>query len=126
MMRQNWRIKERPATRSAELSPPARTLAAWRAPPSTAARNAAFRAPSGTLVVIGGQSAEQVRLRAERLAPGALRVPVVAETDLELILDTIDAQEPEACVIDSVQTLSAPGSAGAPGSVSQVREGAGR
>src|SRR6202035_1331012 len=39
-----------------------------------------------TLYVSGEESAEQVRLRAERLGSEALRVPIVAETDLEAIL----------------------------------------
>ena len=83
-----------------------------------------------TLYVSGEESAEQVRLRAERLGsdPGqpALSVPILAETDLETILDTLAAEAPEACVIDSVQTLHAADCSGAPGSVGQVREVAAR
>jgi DNA repair protein RadA/Sms len=79
-----------------------------------------------TIYVSGEESAEQVRLRAERLAPGALSVPVLAETDLESILDTLASEAPEACVIDSVQTLGSSELSGAPGSVGQVREVAGR
>ena len=83
-----------------------------------------------TLYVSGEESAEQVRLRAERLgsgpAPPALRVPILAETDLDTILDTLEAEEPEVCVIDSVQTLNAADCTGAPGSVGQVREVAAR
>jgi DNA repair protein RadA/Sms len=79
-----------------------------------------------TLYVSGEESAEQVRLRAERLAPGALAVPVLAETDLDAVLDAIAAEAPHACVIDSVQTLRADDLSGAPGSVGQVREVAGR
>jgi DNA repair protein RadA/Sms len=80
-----------------------------------------------TLYVSGEESAEQVRLRAERLAtPGALRVPIVAETALEAILEVLAEHAPEACVIDSVQTLHAGELAGAPGSVGQVREVAAR
>src|SRR4051812_8863576 len=79
-----------------------------------------------TLYVPGEESAAQVRLRAERLGEAALRVPVVAETDLEAVLATIAAERPEVCVIDSVQTLHDPALSSAPGSVAQVREGAGR
>ena len=79
-----------------------------------------------TLYVSGEESAEQVRLRAERLGPGALRVPILAETDLDTVLDTLAAEAPQACVIDSVQTLNAAEHSGAPGSVGQVREVAGR
>jgi DNA repair protein RadA/Sms len=84
------------------------------------------RAGHRTLYVSGEESAEQVRLRAERLAAGALEVPILAETDLEIVLDVIAAEAPEACVIDSVQTLHSGELSGAPGSVGQVREVAGR
>jgi len=83
-----------------------------------------------TLYVSGEESAEQVRLRAERLgsgpSPPALKVPILAETDLDTILETLEAEAPEVCVIDSVQTLNAAGCSGAPGSVGQVREVAAR
>jgi DNA repair protein RadA/Sms len=79
-----------------------------------------------TLYVSGEESAEQVRLRAERLAQGALAVPVLAETDLDTVLATLDAEAPQACVIDSVQTLGSSELSGAPGSVGQVREVAAR
>ncbi len=79
-----------------------------------------------TLYVSGEESAEQVRLRAERLAPAALHVPILAETDLDLVLEAIAAEAPAACVIDSVQTLGAAELSGAPGSVGQVREVAAR
>ncbi len=77
------------------------------------------------LYVSGEESAAQVRLRAERLGEAALAVPALAETSLEAVIATLEAERPEACVIDSVQTLSAEGLTGAPGSVGQVREAAG-
>jgi DNA repair protein RadA/Sms len=76
------------------------------------------------LYVSGEESAAQVRLRAERLGAGALAVPALAETSLEAVTATLDAERPVACVIDSVQTLHAEGISGAPGSVGQVREAA--
>ena len=79
-----------------------------------------------TLYVSGEESAEQVRLRAERLSPSALEVPVLAETDLDAVLDAIASHEPKVCVIDSVQTLRCAELSGAPGSVGQVREVAAR
>jgi len=78
------------------------------------------------LYVSGEESAAQVKLRAERLGPHALSVPIVAETDLEAVLATLEAERPEVCVIDSVQVLYDPALSGAPGSVGQVREVAGR
>ena len=53
-------------------------------------------------------------------------MPVVAETDLDTVLATLDAERPEVCVIDSVQTLHAADLTGAAGSVGQVREVADR
>jgi DNA repair protein RadA/Sms len=78
------------------------------------------------LYVSGEESAAQVKLRAERLGADALRVPIVAETDLEAVEATIAAEAPEVCVVDSVQTLHSSGLSGAAGSVGQVREVAGR
>src|SRR3954447_8594085 len=79
-----------------------------------------------TLYVSGEESAAQVKLRAERLGPNALEVPIVAETDLGAVEATIEAERPEVCVVDSVQTLVAPGLTGTAGSVGQVREVAAR
>jgi DNA repair protein RadA/Sms len=76
------------------------------------------------LYVSGEESTAQVRLRAERLGEAALAVPALAETSLEAVLATLEAERPAACVIDSVQTLHAEGMSGAPGSVGQVREAA--
>jgi DNA repair protein RadA/Sms len=79
-----------------------------------------------TLYVSAEESAAQVRLRAERLSsPAALRIPVVAETDLEAVLATLERERPEVCVIDSVQTLHCSELSSAAGSVAQVREVAG-
>src|SRR3954453_11242622 len=79
-----------------------------------------------TLYVSGEESAAQIRLRAERLPGAALEVPVLAETDLATVLATLEAERPEVCVIDSVQTLHCADLTGAAGSVGQVREVADR
>ena len=50
----------------------------------------------------------------------------MAETDLDAVVATIEAERPDACVIDSVQVLYDPALTGSPGSVGQVREVAGR
>jgi DNA repair protein RadA/Sms len=76
------------------------------------------------LYVSGEESTAQVKLRAERLGAAALDVPALAETSLEAVLATLEAERPAVCVIDSVQTLHAEGMTGAPGSVGQVREAA--
>src|SRR5215208_6236093 len=69
------------------------------------------------LYVSGEESAAQVKLRAERLGGHALSVPIVAETDLEVVLATLEAERPDVCVVDSVQVLYDPALTGAPGSV---------
>jgi DNA repair protein RadA/Sms len=93
---------------------------------TTAALANLSAAGQNVLYVSGEESAAQVRLRAERLGPHALGVPIVADTDLEAVIETLERERPDVCVVDSVQVLYDPGLTGAPGSVSQVREVAGR
>ena len=79
-----------------------------------------------TLYVSAEESAAQIRLRAERLSgDAALRIPVIAQTDLHTVLATLEQERPDVCVIDSVQTLHCSDLSGAAGSVAQVREVAG-
>jgi DNA repair protein RadA/Sms len=77
------------------------------------------------LLVTGEESAAQVKLRAARLG-GAERVEILAETDLDAICVTLEAERPAVCVIDSVQTLYSADVGSAPGSVAQVREASAR
>ena len=53
-------------------------------------------------------------------------VGILAETDLEVVIETIAAELPDVCVIDSVQTLHTADVASGAGSVAQVREAADR
>jgi DNA repair protein RadA/Sms len=85
----------------------------------------AMSATHRTLLITGEESVAQVKLRAERLG-GAANVEVLAETELDVVCETLQAERPEVCVIDSIQTLYAPELGSAPGSVGQVREAAGR
>jgi DNA repair protein RadA/Sms len=77
------------------------------------------------LLVTGEESVAQVKLRAERLG-GADGVEILAETELEVVCATLEREQPDVCVIDSVQTLYSSELGSAPGSVGQVRESAGR
>src|SRR4051794_12910863 len=81
--------------------------------------------PRRVLLVTGEESTAQVKLRADRLG-GADAVEILAETDLDVVCETLISERPQVCVIDSVQTLYAPDLGSAPGSVAQVREAAGR
>jgi DNA repair protein RadA/Sms len=77
------------------------------------------------LLVTGEESAAQVKLRGERIG-GVDDVGVLAETNLDIVCATLEAERPLVCVIDSVQTLFDPNIGSAPGSVSQVREATAR
>jgi DNA repair protein RadA/Sms len=73
------------------------------------------------LVISGEESVSQVRLRAERIGALHERLYLAAETDLAAVLGHLDAVKPGLLVLDSVQTISAPGTDGVPGGVTQVR-----
>ncbi len=88
----------------------------------------ALRAMGATrrvLLITGEESVAQVKLRADRLG-GAENVEVLAETELDTVCETLEAERPDVCVIDSVQTLYAAELGSVPGSVAQVREAASR
>ena len=74
------------------------------------------------LYVTGEESAAQVRLRAERVDALSETLYLSAETDLGIVLGTIDQLQPDLIIIDSVQTLASADVDGAPGGVAQVRE----
>ncbi len=74
------------------------------------------------LYVSGEESLSQLRLRADRLGRCGEGLFVASESDLERVLGLVNDLRPSVLAIDSVQTLSAPDIASAPGSVAQVRE----
>jgi DNA repair protein RadA/Sms len=75
-----------------------------------------------TLYVTGEESAEQVALRARRLGLQSGSLRLLAETQLERIVATLDSAKPRVAVMDSIQTLWSETLQSAPGSVAQVRE----
>jgi DNA repair protein RadA/Sms len=78
--------------------------------------------PGSSLYVTGEESAEQVALRARRLALDAGSVRLAAETQLERVLGALESARPRVAVVDSIQTLWTETLQSAPGSVAQVRE----
>ena len=74
------------------------------------------------LVVSGEESEEQVRLRAARLGETPASLLILAETDLESVLEAAARVQPDVVIVDSIQTLSRADLDGGPGSVSQMRE----
>jgi DNA repair protein RadA/Sms len=79
-------------------------------------------AANKVLYVSGEESGEQVALRARRLGLDTRALQLMAEINLERILSTLQAEQPQVAVIDSIQTLWSDELSSAPGSVAQVRE----
>jgi DNA repair protein RadA/Sms len=73
------------------------------------------------LYVAGEESAQQIKLRVDRIKPNA-SLAVLNETDTDVILTQIDAFRPTLVIIDSIQTLETTDLSGVAGSVGQVRE----
>ena len=74
------------------------------------------------LYVSGEESGAQVALRARRLGLPGRQVRVLTEISLERILHALQQEQPDFCVVDSIQTLYSEQLNSAPGSVAQVRE----
>src|SRR5258707_6448761 len=72
------------------------------------------------------ESPQQVRMRAARLGPLSSGILLLAETVLDAICESIRAEAPQLAIVDSIQTVTDAGFEGSAGSVTQVRESAGR
>ena len=77
--------------------------------------------PERTLYVSAEESAQQVRLRAERLGTVHPHLWILAETSLPRIVAALDEVRPTLVVVDSIQTVADPELGSAPGSIVQVR-----
>ncbi|MRT92483.1 DNA repair protein RadA [Ancylomarina sp. 16SWW S1-10-2] len=75
-----------------------------------------------TLYISGEESAQQIKLRGNRLNSDNDRCLIVSETSLENIFSHIKNTNPDVLVIDSIQTLGTQNIESAPGSISQIRE----
>ncbi len=76
------------------------------------------------LYVTGEESLQQVAMRAKRLQLPLTGLKLLAETQVETILNHAQHEKPDIIVIDSIQTTFTDSISSAPGSVSQVRESA--
>lgn len=74
------------------------------------------------LYVSGEESAQQLKMRAERLGVDGGECYIVCETSLEIIFQHINNSNPGIVVIDSIQTIASEALESAAGSVGQVRE----
>jgi DNA repair protein RadA/Sms len=96
-------------------------------PPADAVRNDApnpsvLSAACKVLYVTSEESARQTKLRAARLGVHAPGLLVLAETNVERIVNQIHKQRPDVVVIDSIQMIYKPDLPAAPGSVTQLRD----
>lgn len=81
----------------------------------------------GNVLYISGEESErQIKLRGERLGLNPEQLFLLSETNLERIFDEINRLNPQAVIVDSIQTVFSEKIESAPGSVSQVREAAGQ
>jgi len=84
------------------------------------------RSAGTVLYVSAEESAQQIKLRAMRMGIDAENLYLLAETAVERIIAQIQHLKPRAVIVDSIQTVFTGALESAPGSVSQVRESAGR
>lgn len=77
----------------------------------------------GTVLYVSGEeSAQQIKLRAERLGDIDSEFYLYAETNMQSIRSEIEKIKPDFLIIDSIQTVLSPDISSVQGSVSQVRE----
>lgn len=74
------------------------------------------------LYVSGEESAQQIKIRADRLGIKDNNIVFLGETDIDVIEDAILKTNPKLVIIDSIQTMYSDEITSGPGSVSQVRE----
>ncbi len=74
------------------------------------------------LYVSGEESAEQIKLRADRLGINNDDILFLGETDIDIVKENIEEMQPKLVIIDSIQTMYSDELTAAAGSVSQVRE----
>ena len=83
-------------------------------------------APNGlkTLYVSGEESAEQIKMRADRIGIHNSECLIYTETQVEAIARQIQAEQPDLVIIDSIQTICTETIESSAGSISQIRESA--
>lgn len=74
-----------------------------------------------TLYIAGEESAQQIKLRADRIKRSA-NLKVLSETDVDVICGVVEQIKPSLLIIDSIQSLQTQDLTGVAGSVGQVRE----
>jgi DNA repair protein RadA/Sms len=72
--------------------------------------------------VTGEETAQQIKLRAKRLGLRGEGLFILAETDIDAVIEQAEQAQPSLLIVDSIQTVYIPGGDSAAGSVSQVRD----
>lgn len=82
-----------------------------------------FAAQGETVLYVSGEeSLEQIKLRGERLGLKKEKLYLLAETNLERILQQAETMKPQMFILDSVQSVFSSKLTSTPGTISQVRE----
>lgn len=89
---------------------------------STLMLQVALQLPYKTLYVSGEESAQQIKMRAERIQPESKQCFILTETKTQNIFRIIEDLEPDIVVIDSIQTLHTDFIESSAGTISQIRE----
>ena len=74
------------------------------------------------LYVSGEESVRQIKLRAQRLGVVSENLRLMAQTDIQYIVEHIHTEKPDLVMIDSIQTMNHTDVSSSPGSITQVRE----
>ncbi len=77
------------------------------------------------LYISGEESIQQIKLRAKRLNITTGNLLLLAETNLEIIQETIKDVKPDLVIIDSIQTIISENVTSSAGSITQTRESVG-
>jgi len=80
------------------------------------------QARGAVVYVSGEENQHQIKLRAQRLGLKGDGLYLLAETDLDVILNQLERLQPCLVVVDSIQTVYLPELETVPGSITQVRE----
>ena len=77
---------------------------------------------SKVLYVSGEESVSQLKLRAQRLGVQSQQLFVLSETSLGEVLQSVEHEQPDILIVDSIQTLYNPELESTPGSIGQVKD----
>jgi DNA repair protein RadA/Sms len=89
---------------------------------STLMLQVAMHLPEVILYVSGEESAEQIKMRADRIGQPRGECYILTETNTTKILQQAQELQPRLLIVDSIQTMSTPHLDSAPGGIAQVRE----